>query len=495
LKDKGLKLLTSGLTPIILLAALVAIGAWMVRDSEAKKARAERENEQKAIATAPATVGNFEIVVNGNGKLEAVNSKKVNIEVDGQILHLAPNGSKVKKGDIIAMLDVPRMAKDLADQQNQYQNALDQLEKQKQDLGASVEQAQIDVEKAEKELSKFLAAQELDLKQKRAEKEYNEQDLLINKTRFERKRRLAGEKLVAQHEVEMGEANIKRREFDLERQRKDLELDEAKKASEKIDKQSAVDNAKASLERAKADRDEKIRNGTMKLQLSEQQLKRVKDQLSKALIKSPADGILVLEDYWERTDQRPYEEGDDAWENSAIATIPDLSKMRVALDIPQDQARLVKRKQKAIIRVEALPGIEFSGEVTELSQTAKEANNSFGPSSGERVFHALAEIKDLKKALLRPGMSCSLSIIIERLSKQLSIPLECVFDQDEKKIVYLQRKGRFEAVEVELGPQNATRIVVKKGLKPGDRVALRDVDMRVKSDTENKGKETSDLPF
>jgi HlyD family secretion protein len=482
------------LTPIILLAALVAIGAWVARDSEAKKARAERENEQRAIATASVTAGNFEILVKGSGKLEAVNSKPVMVEVDGQILHLAPNGSKVKKGDVIAMLDAPRMIRAVKDTQGRYQDYLDQLEKNKQDLAASVEQAQIDLEKAEKEFNRFLAAQDLDLRKARANKEYNEQELSINKTRFERTRRLADEKLVPQQEVEMGTAGIKSKEFSLERQAKSIELDETTKANDKINKQSAVDTAKSNLERAKAGREEGIRNYTMTLKMYENQLKREKDQLSKALIKSPADGIVVIEPSWEKH-KRPYEEGDSIWGAMKIATIPDLSKMRVALDIPQEQGRMVKQKQKAIIRVDALPGLEFSGEVKEIAQNAQDTSNQTGPTSGERTFHALVEIKDLKKALLRPGMTSSLSIIIERLPKQLSIPLECVFDQDGKKIVYLQRKGRFEAVEVELGPQNATRIVVKKGLKPGNRVALRDVDMRVKSDTENKGQKTSEMPF
>jgi len=494
LKYKGLKLLTSGLTPIILLAALVAIGAWVARDSEAKKARAERENEQRAIATAPVTVGEFEILVKGGGKLEAVESKPIIAGSDGQFLHLAANGSKVKKGDIIGMLDIPRMSRELVEMQGYYQNELDQMTQSKRDLTAGVEQAKMDLDKAEKEYNRFLAAQELDLKLRREEKEFKEQELSITKTRFERKRKLADEKLIPQKEIEMGTVGIKSEEFALEGQRKGLELYETEKAKEKIDKQAAVEAAKSNLERAKTALDEGIRNSTMQLQLYGNNQKRIKEQLSKAILKSPADGILVIDPSWEKH-KRPYEEGDAIWENMQIATIPDLSKMRVALDIPQEQGRMIKRKQKAIVRVDALPGLEFPGEVREISQNAQDTSGQKGPPTGERTFHVLVLIKDLKKELLRPGMTSNLSIIIERLPKQLSIPLECVFDRDGKKIVYLQRKGRFEAVEVELGPQNETRIVVKKGLKLGDRVALRDIDMRVESDTENKGQKTSEPPF
>ena len=39
----------------------------------------------------------------------------------------------------------------------------------------------------------------------------------------------------------------------------------------------------------------------------------------------------------------------------------DLSQMRVRLDLSQEQSRLVKRKQQAVVQVEALPGLQLEG--------------------------------------------------------------------------------------------------------------------------------------
>jgi multidrug efflux pump subunit AcrA (membrane-fusion protein) len=107
------------------------------------------------------------------------------------------------------------------------------------------------------------------------------------------------------------------------------------------------------------------------------------------------------------------------------------------------------------------------------------------------------DIKDLKKAKLRPGMTAQARIIVEKVRGAVSVPLECVFEKDDRQIVYLRvgATGRgvheprampagftkpapnvgFVRVEVELGPRNDDRAVIAKGLKGGEEVALRDV--------------------
>jgi len=150
----------------------------------------------------------------------------------------------------------------------------------------------------------------------------------------------------------------------------------------------------------------------------------------------------------------------------------------------------VKLRQKAVIRVEAVPEEEFEGEVKEVSQTAKESNlPGTGLPRGERTFQIRVEIKNTKKAPprpasgqpvagsggLRPGMTATVKIIIERLTDVVSVPLECVFDRGKDKIAYLQRAGQFRPVEIEVGPQNQDMVVIKRGLGARDRIALRDI--------------------
>jgi len=393
---KALRLLANGLTPLILLGGLVAVGAWVGRASNAKRLRAERESEQQIIATVPVTVGDFGVVVEMMGALEAVNSVPVMAEVSGQLLRLVPNGVKVKQGEVIAVLDVPRMVRDLVRYQAQYQDALARYESRKRQLAADVERAKISLDQATRELERFRASQQANLTNKRAQTQFESQVLGVSRERFARKEKLAAEALLPKREVELATADIKAKEFGLERGRKDLELAEAKKSSDELDKQAAVDRAKAELERAESAQRFELQSQMMNLQINEQQLMRVQEQLAKAEVRAPTDGIVVLEQQRQFRGpgaQRAVEPGDPVWEGMKIATVPDLSTMRVLLELPQEQARLVRRGQKALVQVAGLPGKSFTGEVVEMSQTAKEPSMAgMGIPAGERVFEARVEL-------------------------------------------------------------------------------------------------------
>jgi len=93
-------------------------------------------------------------------------------------------------------------------------------------------------------------------------------------------------------------------------------------------------------------------------------------------------------------------------------------------------------------------------------------------------------------------MTSMVRIIVERLPNAISVPLECVFEREERKVVYVQRNGRFGAVEVDLGPQNEDMVVVTRGLKAGDRIALRDIGQRAGEGTsQRQGPQPSELPL
>jgi membrane fusion protein (multidrug efflux system) len=54
------------------------------------------------------------------------------------------------------------------------------------------------------------------------------------------------------------------------------------------------------------------------------------------------------------------------------------------------------------------------------------------------------------------------------------VPRQAVFEVHGKSNVYRLDDGGFEPVEVQLGASSPGRVVIEKGLSPGDRIALRD---------------------
>jgi RND family efflux transporter MFP subunit len=479
---RSTRALVSGLTPLMLIALLVAAGAWYGRRALVRTAKLERQRELARVATTTVRKGEFLVTVKGAGVLEAVKSERVMAEVDGQVLRVVTNGSRVKKGDLIAVLDVPRMVREVDSAQLSYDNAKAELDNKRRDLEAEVKRAEAGLEQAKEELTAFESSQNADLFEKRSQIALDTDDLQTARTRLQRLERVANEGLIPKREVDLGTAANKAKESGVERQTKDLQLAEAKKTSDELDKQAAVRKAEADLARAKSKRDSEVASATAALKIQEQQFKRAKEHLGKATIRSPADGIVMLdEQQWQGygMPRRPLEAGDRVWDGRAVASIPDLSQMRLLLDLPQDQARLVKKKQKAVIAVEAIKGVTFPGEVTEISQTAKAGTFAgTGMRTGERTFAVYVAVKDTKRAPLRPGMTARVQVIIQRVKAAAIVPLECVFDRDADKIVYLRRGTRFVPVEVELGVGTDEETVVTRGLKGGEEIALRDVSSR-----------------
>jgi HlyD family secretion protein len=472
---KASRVLQRILIPIIILAALLAVGAWQGRKVLAQNARAEQETEFETIATVPVTQGDFETAIEATGHMEAINSKRVNAETSGQILKIIPNGTIVKKGDIIMVLDVPRLLREMRNQETEYQKTVTRLAKEKANLEVAVTKAEYDLDQKTQEIEQQRAAntaKQFDDKEQHA---FDEKTMARQQEEFARTKRLAEASLVPEHDVKSSTMGLKQTEFAQKKTQMDQVLADAKAASEDLNRQGTLDKAKADLERAKAALRDNDRNSLIQLQMSKTPLDRTKDQIAKAVIRSPSDGLVALEQNWDSGNRRPYAAGDRVGERNTIANIPDLSKMQVLLELSQEQARLVKRGQKAIISVDAIPEMTFPGKVTDVADTGQTPNSWLG-IPGNKVFRTVVEVTDLKKKQIRPGMNCRVRIIGDHLTKTVSVPIECVFDKDGKKIVYVKRKNRFEAVEVELGQQNPDRIVIKRGLTVKDRVTLHEIN-------------------
>jgi HlyD family secretion protein len=201
---------------------------------------------------------------------------------------------------------------------------------------------------------------------------------------------------------------------------------------------------------------------------------RAKDYLSKMVIRAPIDGIVHILPNFRSSGSfgsapPPFKEGDQAWTGAAIAQIPDLSEMRIDLKLEEVDRGKLKLGQTARVRVDAIPDREFTASLDWISPIA--AVNFRGPWMQEKTFPAQATLKNLDPRL-RPGMSATAEIVIESEPNRLLIPVRASFVHNGKPAVYVQQGGNFVLREIEVGKRNNTDIVVLKGLKLGETVAL-----------------------
>jgi HlyD family secretion protein len=191
-------------------------------------------------------------------------------------------------------------------------------------------------------------------------------------------------------------------------------------------------------------------------------------------LKSPNDGIVnVLPNFRSGgsfgQSTPPFKEGDNVWTGAEIAEIPDLSEMYVDLKLEEVDRGKLKLGQMVKVRVDAIPDKEFDAELDYISPIA--ALVFKGGSTPEKTFPARATLKSLDPRL-RPGMSASTEVIIEREPNTLLIPLRSSFSKDGKPAVYVQRGKDFVVRAIQVGKQNDEDIIVTGGLKEGDMVTL-----------------------
>lgn len=202
---------------------------------------------------------------------------------------------------------------------------------------------------------------------------------------------------------------------------------------------------------------------------------RVKGYLTKMTIRAPQDGIVnILPNFraqgnWGQTPP-PFKEGDNAWTGAAIAEIPDLSEMRLELKLEEVDRGKIQLGQTLKVKIDAIQDKEFDAVLDWVSPIASLNFRGFG-GSNEKTFPARATLKSVDPRL-RPGMSATGIVLIESQPGSLLIPNKASFLQGGKPHVWVQKGQSFEARAVEVGKRNDSDIIVTKGLKEGDRIAL-----------------------
>jgi HlyD family secretion protein len=182
--------------------------------------------------------------------------------------------------------------------------------------------------------------------------------------------------------------------------------------------------------------------------------------------------ITVLPNYGMRWwgNAAEFKEGDRAWPGAPIAELPDISNIRLAARIDETDRGKLQVHQTATVRVEALPDKDFVGTVVEISAIAKPDFSSWPVT---KSFDFILQLEQTD-ARIRPGMSASARVGVERLPNSVLAPVNGSFQKAGRLVTYVLRRGRFEERVIEVSRRNKEQLVIAKGLKPGDRVALKD---------------------
>jgi HlyD family secretion protein len=164
-----------------------------------------------------------------------------------------------------------------------------------------------------------------------------------------------------------------------------------------------------------------------------------------------------------------FREGDRAWAGAAVVELPDLASIHLLARLDETDRGRLNVGEQAIIRIEAIPGREFKARIDQISVLARADFSSWPPT---RLFDMRLVLLDVD-AQVRPGMSGIARIPTDRVPDVLLVPTESLFQKDGRAIVYRLDGAAFEEQPVDVVRRGRETAIVKSGVQPGDRIAMR----------------------
>jgi HlyD family secretion protein len=160
--------------------------------------------------------------------------------------------------------------------------------------------------------------------------------------------------------------------------------------------------------------------------------------------------------------------GDRVWAGAAIAELPDLSSVFVRAQLDEDSRGRLRIDQPALVKVDAIPDLELRASIVDISVLARvDFMTGFPPP---RTFDLKVRV-DEADPRLRPGMSATARIEVDRLPGALLIPSGAVFDVNGRSVVYRLKGSAFIETPIEIAKRSREQVAVTAGVAEGDQVA------------------------
>jgi len=154
--------------------------------------------------------------------------------------------------------------------------------------------------------------------------------------------------------------------------------------------------------------------------------------------------------------------GDLADPGSILATVANVSRMRVIFDINEAEVPTISVGQKMQIHSDMRPDVVAEGRVTQLSKSADVRSRS---------FEIRAMFPNTPDKWFKPGMFCKIDVPMATRANALVIPSAAVQSDGTASSVFLVRGGRAFQRAVQMGVADVDNTEILRGLSAGDTVA------------------------
>ncbi len=231
-------------------------------------------------------------------------------------------------------------------------------------------------------------------------------------------------------------------------------------------------------------------------------LEKARHDLTKVTISAPMTGLIT---------RLNVEEGENAImgtlnnPGTVLLTVADMGTLEAVVEVDETEVVQTALGQPAVVEIDAFPGREFTGTVTEIG------NSPIRSGGGQQAVDFEVKVTlDQAPATIRPGLTAKARITVAQRAQAVAVPLGAVtardwplhqddiavmsggdararddaladlgftdapadedVDREEREGVFVVREGFVKFVPVELGIAGEDHFEVIAGLEPGQRI-------------------------
>lgn len=370
-----------------------------------------KSNEVKPPTTFTVKTTDFEDALEIEGLVQPVQVNTVETpgQVDGVVLYIVEDGTFVKAGDTVCILEDKGLKERYDQFKIQLENSVAELNKTKADLDLqyALLEAQVKSNAAETEIANLDSA-----------------DIRFSSQLQSRIKKLELEKVSIE-------------KFKLQKKLKSMA----------VINQSEI-------------RKLEIRNSSLTFMLES-----AKKQLDGLKLTAPKDGMATRAIHW--ATRKKVLPTDPVWNRMPLVIIPELDKMKVLISATESDYKRINVNDSVQYSFDAMPDNKAWGKIQKKAPVGQPIKEN----SKVKMFEIEASV-DKSLLIPGPDLTTRCKIILRHIRDTIVIPQICIFEEDSVNFVYVQKAKTFEKRQIKVGTTSTKEAVVTSGLKPNEKIAI-----------------------
>jgi len=197
------------------------------------------------------------------------------------------------------------------------------------------------------------------------------------------------------------------------------------------------------------------------------ELGRISRNADQMIVHAPLDGLVVVDKVYRGGQWGEIQEGDAIHPGQPYMQIVDLSSIVLDAKINQVDRERVQLDMPARVHFEAYPAVEVPAEIVSVG-TFEQAHGWRGSYVRDVPLRLKLQAEDERFV---PNLSASADIVVESEDECTLAPRECVFQEAGGAFVFVKTEGGWQRRQVELGLSNNIVVAVTSGLEAGAEIA------------------------